>query len=380
VIVIGAGPGGSGVAAGLAARGWRTLLIERGILPRHRVCGEFLSPEAAGSLEALGIVLKGAVPITEARLSGPRGESMRFRLGTPALGISRASLDHQVAEAAVRAGAELRTGVTARHLERSAEGWRVQLREGAPLAGRLVVGAWGRGGLPGLRTGGQGGGAPVPTANSAPSTLGRHPRFVGVKLHLLGIEQRPAVELAFFPGGYGGLAPVEGGRTNLALLMTPERFRQSALTPEVLLAGLPALAPRLADRLRGAEFDPASWRVVAGVATDRANEPWDRVPLVGDAATMIPPLAGDGMAMALGAATLLVDRADRFLAGALSMKGVQQGYATVWHRSFDRRLLWGRRLQRLLLATAIAGPVLAIGGRLPGLGPLLFRLTRGRSQ
>lgn len=375
MIVIGAGPGGSGFATAMARRGWRTLLLERGELPRHRVCGEFLSPEAVASLAELGIHLEGALPIKAVEVSGPGGERLRFGLRAPAWGIARRALDEQMTVAAVRAGVEVRTGATACRLERveGDGGWRVHLREGGTLEGRLVVGAWGRGCLPGLR----GGGLSRAGLTGAALPAKAAPRFIGVKVHLTGIAPAPAVEIACFDGGYGGLAPIAGGQTNLALLLTPERFRRSAPTPELLLASLPDLAPALAPRLWGASIVPETWRVVAGVDTDRPNQPWDGIPLIGDAATMIPPLAGEGMAMALGAAALLTGPADRFLQGRLDLAGLRRGYVRAWHSAFWLRLAVGRRLQSLLLSPR-AAPLIRWGGSLPAVSRLLFGLTRGR--
>ena len=51
--VIGGGPAGSSAAIVAARTGVRVLLAERGHLPRHKVCGEFVSPEALGQLAGL---------------------------------------------------------------------------------------------------------------------------------------------------------------------------------------------------------------------------------------------------------------------------------------------------------------------------------------
>src|SRR5207247_10304091 len=56
LIVIGGGPAGSAAAITAARGGARVLLLERGRLPRHKVCGEFVSAE---SLELLGSLLHG---------------------------------------------------------------------------------------------------------------------------------------------------------------------------------------------------------------------------------------------------------------------------------------------------------------------------------
>ncbi|HUK87310.1 MAG TPA: FAD-dependent oxidoreductase, partial [Terriglobales bacterium] len=51
LIVVGAGPAGSTAAITAARQGARVLLLERGAFPRHRVCGEFVSPESLGLLQ-----------------------------------------------------------------------------------------------------------------------------------------------------------------------------------------------------------------------------------------------------------------------------------------------------------------------------------------
>ncbi|MFB3829539.1 MAG: FAD-dependent oxidoreductase [Bryobacteraceae bacterium] len=58
VRVIGAGPAGCAAAIAALDRGSEVTLYERSALPRHRVCGEFLSPEIAGVLDALGALAR----------------------------------------------------------------------------------------------------------------------------------------------------------------------------------------------------------------------------------------------------------------------------------------------------------------------------------
>src|SRR5947208_7751376 len=54
--VVGGGPAGSAAAITAVRGGARVLLLERGRLPRHKVCGEVVSAE---SLELLGSLLHG---------------------------------------------------------------------------------------------------------------------------------------------------------------------------------------------------------------------------------------------------------------------------------------------------------------------------------
>src|SRR5258705_1931748 len=71
--VIGGGPAGTSAAITAARLGARVLLLERGKLPRQRVCGEFVSAESIDLLtnlldRAAPNLLEGALRIPEARL------------------------------------------------------------------------------------------------------------------------------------------------------------------------------------------------------------------------------------------------------------------------------------------------------------------------
>jgi 2-polyprenyl-6-methoxyphenol hydroxylase-like FAD-dependent oxidoreductase len=56
VIIVGAGPGGSSAAAFLARRGVSTLVLDRAMFPRDKVCGDGLTPQAIYWLDQLGCV------------------------------------------------------------------------------------------------------------------------------------------------------------------------------------------------------------------------------------------------------------------------------------------------------------------------------------
>jgi len=77
VVILGAGPAGSSLAAVLGKLGWDVVLLERRNFPHHKVCGEFLSPESQASLQAMALypsvaTLKPAL-IAQARLVSPAG-------------------------------------------------------------------------------------------------------------------------------------------------------------------------------------------------------------------------------------------------------------------------------------------------------------------
>src|SRR5262245_1816406 len=97
VVVAGGGPAGLAAAAALARGGVATTLLEAGAWGRPKVCGEFLSPDAASVLDALGAAdavraldppAIDAVRVTVAR-RGRVAADAGWRLPAPGLGVSR---------------------------------------------------------------------------------------------------------------------------------------------------------------------------------------------------------------------------------------------------------------------------------------------------
>jgi geranylgeranyl reductase family protein len=119
VIVVGAGPSGATTAYYLAQAGLDVLVLEKSVFPREKVCGDGLTPRAVKSMIAMG------VPIEEQgwlKNKGLRviGGGRRMELSWPELSSypgyglvrTRASLDETLARRAQKAGARLMEGVT----------------------------------------------------------------------------------------------------------------------------------------------------------------------------------------------------------------------------------------------------------------------------
>lgn len=373
LVVIGAGLAGSGLAAYVAAQGYRVLLVERRRLPAHKVCGEFLSPEAQASLQTLGVhaPLARLAPaaMDAATLTTATGTTLHTSLPGTAWGLSRYAMDAALVDAATAAGATVVQGTTALSyapVGAAGDGWCVTLRDAAgthDIPTRAVVVASGRHTSPGLR--------------AAQHTRPNAETAVGVKCHMRGIDLPPQVELYLFPGGYTGLGLVEDGAVNVCLLVSRAAFRHAGNTPHAMLHAMQAWNPALRRRLAGGSIVPETVQAVAPVDTHRPAVPWAGVARVGDAVTMIPPLCGDGMAMALRSAELCAPLAVGYLAGRLTLREWEQQYTRAWRREFPRRLRVGRLTQAALSVPGVADSVLAAGQVLPAATAWVVRATRG---
>ena len=192
VDVVGAGPAGSAAALAALAAGAPVRLFEKSVLPRHRVCGEFLSPGIDTVLDRLG-AWDGFARLAPARIARAvlsfNGREVRFPLARPAYGLSRFALDKMLADLAVSRGAEF-------HRE-------------AARAGHVI--AHGR---------------------VTPAPRGR--RLFGFKAHFAGPAD-DAVRLFFFGGCYAGVSAIEGGLTNVCGLAPENLLRGGRFQPETVL-------------------------------------------------------------------------------------------------------------------------------------------------
>jgi flavin-dependent dehydrogenase len=371
VLVAGGGPAGSVVAAMLARGGRNVLLVEPRAEDEGKVCGEFLSAEGVPVLERLGLAGRlreaGALPIRRARVAVPGERSFEATLPAPGgatgFSLSRRRLDAVLASAAESAGARLVRGVRLRGLSELASGGRTAVVEGPGFSrtvrASLIVGADGRNS--------------TVAAAARMKSLRSAPRL-GIQVHFGRGEAAPdRVDLLLLEAGYAGLAPVEGDRWCLGALLDPAALRGA--DPVSLLLSRCAPHPiigELLSRRRPILERCAAFPVRIGMR--RASAPG--ILLAGDAACMVDPFSGQGLALALLGGEAAARAAQAMLAPER---------AAVARRRYERRIrrLAGSRLAFCApLRWLVARPpffrrFVGLLGAHPRAARAVVRLTRG---
>jgi len=289
VLVLGGGVAGCAASIALARKGRHVTMIEREVTPRHKVCGEFLSGEALEDLDLLGIDVAslGAVPIDYVRLAAAR-RAAEAPLPFPAKSLTRKTLDTALIAEAVAAGVRVEQGRSVQALARTTcNGWLATLDDGTTREAATVFLATGKQDL-------RGHGRPKDPQ-----------RWVAFKMYYRlapgqAAELARASELMLYPGGYGGIQPVEGGIANLCCVVQQRYLARVGHRWENFLAKMQRDCPHLAMRLAGAEpllAKPIAITHIPYGYLRPTSE--DGLYCIGDQAAVVPSIIGDGISIAL---------------------------------------------------------------------------------
>jgi geranylgeranyl reductase family protein len=305
VLVVGAGPGGSTAAYHLARHGLDVLMAEKATFPREKVCGDGLTPRGVVQLRRLGIDTED--PRFE-RHRGLRVHSRKLTLDLPwpelddfpsfGLTMTRASLDELLARHAEKAGARLLEQTEVLGPTIDDEGW---------VTGALVRGADGAETTVRARY--------VVAADGASS---RFAARAGVSRDVskpLGIAARRYYRIDHHPGpwlevwmdlqdgaaimpGYGWLFAMADGSVNIGagLLNTFTNFKDRS-AQGVFEAFHRSLPPAW-----NVNEDTAEGRVLSGplpMGGSRTPPAMPGMLVIGDAAGLVNPFNGEGIAYAM---------------------------------------------------------------------------------
>ncbi len=147
VVVVGAGPAGSSAARAAAEAGRRVLLLEKADLPRYKTCGGgIIGPSRDALPPGFELPLRDRVHAVTFSLNGRMARTRRSKHMLFGL-VNRTDFDQQLAEAAVKSGARLRTGVAVSRVEQHGPAVpdrrtvAVVLADGSTVLAHAVVGA-----------------------------------------------------------------------------------------------------------------------------------------------------------------------------------------------------------------------------------------------
>jgi flavin-dependent dehydrogenase len=334
------GGGLASLIAGIRLARWNIActVIEKKNYPFHRVCGEYVSNETRPFLQKEELFPDSFNPpqINEFQLSSVRGKTIEIPLDPGGFGVSRYAFDHFLYEKAKQAGVEFLLNTEVESIDLKKDEFEIKASQ-QELTASLVIGAFGK--------------RSKLDAQLNRNFFKKRSPYVGVKYHLRTSHPPNLIALHNFRGGYCGICNIEDGKTNLCYLTHRDHVKKfksiREMEENVLFEN-----PHLKNIFKNSEFLFEKPEIINEISFETKEPVWNHILMTGDAAGMITPLCGNGMAMAIHSAKILSELIKKHI----EMKNfnrhqLEKEYTQTWNKTFARRLWIGRQLQNKLFGS-----------------------------
>ncbi|HVI44019.1 MAG TPA: NAD(P)/FAD-dependent oxidoreductase [Chitinophaga sp.] len=365
IVIVGGGLAGLTSAIHLSRSGLRVTLIEKHQFPKHKVCGEYISNEVLPYLQWLGAdpaVLHPAA-LTRVEVSAVNGQVLSSPLPLGGFGVSRYTLDYFLMTKAATAGVTCLTD-TVTDIFYEDEQFSVHTGNHGVLTSRIVLGAYGKR-------------AALDQRLAREFARNRSP-WLAVKGHYEGAFPEGLVALHNFHGGYCGVSRIEDNKLNICYLVNYETFRRykniETYQEEVLYQNVHL--KRIFENSRLLFEAPLT---ISQVSFEEKTKVTDHILMMGDAAGLIHPLCGNGMAMAVHSGKIAAEGVLRFFnADGYTRAQLENDYIKAWNRQFRTRMQAGRLLAGLFLKDRLSALLVQGLAAVPGVLPMIIRQTHGK--
>lgn len=334
VSIIGGGLSGLLTGLQLVRAGITVQVFEKKKYPFHRVCGEYISLETMSFLKSLSVYPEKFNPpqIKRLQLTSVNGKSVVLPLDLGGFGISRYSFDHFLFEKAKQEGVTFHENTEVERVHFKDEQFELETDQ-KKINTDVVIGSFGK--------------RSKLDVQLKRSFIRKRSPYLGVKYHIQTNHPHDLIALHNFKGGYCGISNVEDGKTNLCYLTHNDNLKKyhsiKEMEERVLFRN-----PFLKSSFQNSTFLFEKPETINEISFETKKPVEDHVLLTGDAAGMITPLCGNGMAMAIHASKLVSERVIRFCKDErYERQQLEADYAKVWTHQFAQRLWAGRQIQNL---------------------------------
>ena len=365
IIIIGGGLAGLVGAIHLSKAGLTVTLIEKNEYPKHKVCGEYISNEVLPYLQHLGAdpLTTGAKKINRFLLSTTSGKTIETTLPLGGFGVSRYTLDHFLLQKAIVNNCTVIQD-TVLDIHFTNDNFNITTKDGNELTSKIVIGAFGKR-------------SNIDVKLERTFINNRSP-FVGVKTHLQGDFPDDLVALHNFAGGYCGVSQVENGNLNACYITNYKSFQQykniESFQQEVLFKN-----PHLKTIFENAVPVFEKPLTISQISFSNKTTVEDHILMCGDAAGMIHPLCGNGMAMAIHSAKIASELIiDYFNTKIKTRQELETTYVQQWNATFKKRIASGRILQTFFGKDNLVRAVMYGLTHIPGVLPAIIKQTHGK--
>jgi len=374
ILIIGGGPAGSTMALYLSRLGFDITVIEKKTFPRETLCGEFLSKEVADVLKDLNLfsdfILLNPNRINSFRAIDYSGTELRSDLSFEAYAMKRSVFDTFLLEKVKLRNVNVIQPAEVISTEKINSDFISEIKDNSEelitIKSKLVIAAYGK-------------------QNILDKKL--HRGFIDKKSNLNGIKFHMPVSLLnenFFDeiriytneGLYCGMNVVSDTEITICFLENRKDSKISAR--EKLITVIESnryfhkvFSANALDYIRSANIYGTG-----NIYFGKRNLIENDIIMIGDAAQVISPLAGDGIGMAMESGRLLYETIYKNKLDESNREKIYFEYRNKFKRVFKNRLITARMIQILIMNKILCKIGFRIVSRYPVLLSYMIKLSR----
>jgi menaquinone-9 beta-reductase len=365
ILIIGGGLAGLITAIHLSKIGFKIIVVEKNSFPKHKVCGEYISNEVLPYFDWLDINIKELNPsqISNLEFSTLKGKKVKVQLPLGGFGISRYALDAFLYKKMIANGCEFIQD-SVENINYNNEEFTVTTSNNSILKSKWVIGAFGK-------------------RSNIDHKLDRNldtekSSWLAIKAHYKGNFKSSLVGLHNFKGGYCGISEVENNQINVCYLADYRSFKKYKNIDEYQEKIL-SLNPNLKAFFESSSMIFEKPITISQISFEKKKAIENHVLMVGDAAGLIHPLCGNGMAMAIHSAKILSDLIEDYSNNKLTTReALEKKYQYYWNKNFRKRMKTGRFIATLLQKQKLSEILIHIITIFPFLLFMIIKKTHGK--
>jgi menaquinone-9 beta-reductase len=364
ISIIGGGLAGLIAAIDLSKRNFNVILFEKNEYPKHKVCGEFISNEVLPYLHKLGLDIASLQPtkINKTELSSHSSKIIKSRLPLGGFGVSRYSLDNYLYTEFIELGGKVIKDSVIK-VEFSNEIFTIFTQSNSIYTSKIVLGAFGK-------------------RSNLDIELNRKfiqqkSPWLAVKAHYSGSFPNDLVALHNFDGGYCGISKVESNSINICYLVQYKSFKKFKNIQE-FQENIMFKNKNIESIFKESKIIFEAPLTISQISFEDKPKIENHMLMLGDAAGLIHPLCGNGMAMAIHSAKIASELVANFLHHKISRVTLESKYKSIWNKTFQKRIKFGKFLSKLLLNSYLSKITMNLLMVFPFLLPLIIKKTHGK--